>query len=174
MSTDTRDLLLRQFRTASALLHHHLDTLTTEECLWRPSARGLHVHRCAAGHWIADWPDHEGFDLGPPSAAWTSWHIGYWWSTVIDQSFGDGILSRHEIYWPGDGPSTASWISGLEHRWLTALDDLDDAAFASHDLTKWPYRDRPFSDLVGWVTVELTKNAAELGMARFLYAVQSA
>ncbi len=36
--------------------------------------------------------------------------------------------------------------------------------------TRWPYRDRPFGDVIAWVNVELTKNAAEIGYARFLYA----
>jgi hypothetical protein len=31
--------------------------------------------------------------------------------------------------------------------------------------------DRPFGDVIAWVNVELTKNAAEIGYARFLYAV---
>ncbi|HMH81922.1 MAG TPA: hypothetical protein VK531_03565 [Gemmatimonadales bacterium] len=29
---------------------------------------------------------------------------------------------------------------------------------------------RPFGDVIAWVNVELTKNAAEIGYARFLYA----
>ena len=47
-----------------------------------------------------------------------------------------------------------------------------------HDLrsmrrTRWPFRDRPFGDIVAWANVELTKNAAEIGYARFLYAVRT-
>jgi hypothetical protein len=34
-------------------------------------------------------------------------------------------------------------------------------------------QDRPFSDIVGWLNVELMKNAAEIGYARFLYAVRT-
>jgi hypothetical protein len=32
--------------------------------------------------------------------------------------------------------------------------------------------DRPFGDVLAWVNLELTKNAAEIGYARFLYAVR--
>ena len=39
--------------------------------------------------------------------------------------------------------------------------------------TRWLFRDRPFGDVVAWVNVELTKNAAEIGYARFLYAVSA-
>jgi hypothetical protein len=168
MSTYTRDQLLRQFRTASALLHHHLDSLTTDECLWRPAAKGLHVYEAEGGRWIADWPDREDYDLGPPSAAWTTWHIGYWWSMVLDHSFGQRSLTREEVCWPGDAPAAVSWIKGLERQWLEAVGGLDDRQLAAADLTRWPYTRRPFGDVVGWVTVELTKNAAEIGMVRFL------
>ena len=38
--------------------------------------------------------------------------------------------------------------------------------------TRWPFQQRPFGDVLAWVNVELTKNAAEIGYARFLYAVR--
>jgi len=37
---------------------------------------------------------------------------------------------------------------------------------------RWPFQDRPFGDVVAWVNGELTKNAAEIGYARFLHAVE--
>lgn len=62
------------FDIAWALADHHLNGLTDEQCRWRPLAQGLHVH--AQGEiWKADWPEHEGYDFGPPSIAWTTWHI---------------------------------------------------------------------------------------------------
>jgi hypothetical protein len=33
-------------------------------------------------------------------------------------------------------------------------------------------RDRPFAGVVGWANVELMNNAADIGDARFLYAVR--
>jgi hypothetical protein len=58
-----RDTLLRQLDIAWALASYHLDGLTTDECLWRPAARGLHVHHDPDGGWRGDWPEHEGYDL---------------------------------------------------------------------------------------------------------------
>src|SRR5207249_9656107 len=78
------------------LASFHLDGLTTEECLWLPAHKGLHVHQVSDGRWRADWPDHEGYDVGPPSIAWLTWHIGFWWSMAIDHSFGDGSLRSEE------------------------------------------------------------------------------
>ena len=94
--TGARGCLIRQFETAWKLANFHLDGLATEECLWRPAHEGLHVHQDPDGRWRADWPDHEGYDLGPPSIAWLTWH-------------------------------------------------------------------RSFGDVIAWVNVELTKNAAEIG-----------
>jgi hypothetical protein len=54
-----------QFDIAWALTSYHLDGLTTEECLWRPARVGLHVHQDTDGVWRADWPDREGYDIGP-------------------------------------------------------------------------------------------------------------
>ena len=171
-SAATRDVLLRQLDTAWKLASYHLEGLTTDECLWRPAARGLHVHRDADGRWRADWPDHEGYDLGPPSIAWTTWHIGFWWTMVIDHAFGDGLLAREDVTWPGDADGVRAWLGGLHDRWRGHVEHLGAEELRSTMRTRWPYRARPFADVVAWANVELTKNAAEMGYARFLYAVR--
>jgi hypothetical protein len=48
----------------------------------------------------------------------------------------------------------------------------DDSDLRSTQRTRWPFSDRPFGDVVAWVNVELTKSAAEIGYACFLYAVR--
>ena len=171
-SAATRDVLLRQLDTAWKLASYHLEGLTTDECLWRPAARGLHVHPDADGRWRADWPDHEGYDLGPPSIAWTTWHIGFWWTMVIDHAFGDGLLAREDVTWPGDADGVRAWLGGLHDRWRGHVERLGAEELRSTMRTRWPYRARPFADVVAWANVELTKNAAEMGYARFLYAVR--
>jgi hypothetical protein len=60
----------------------------------------------------------------------------------------------------------------LHDEWVAALDKLTDSDLQSTQRTRWPFRDRPFGDVVAWVNVELTKSASELGYARFLYAVR--
>jgi len=166
--------LVRQFQTSWRLAAYHLDGLTTEECLWRPAPRGLHVRRAQNGDWQADWPDHEGYDIGPPSIAWLTWHAGYWWSTVLDRSFGAGTLEREDVRWPGSAAAVRDWLGGLEQRWRAALQGLDDAELRSPVRTRWPFTDRPFGDVVAWLNLELMKNAAEIGYVRFLYAVRPA
>ena len=172
MANESRDCLIRQFDTAWKLARRHLDGLATEECLWRPAARGPHVSPAGDGRWRADWPDRESYDLGPPSIAWLTWHMGFWWSMVLDHSFGDGILAHESVLWPGDADTVREWLGRLEREWRAALVKETDLTLGSATRTRWPFRDRPFGDVVAWVNVELTKNAAEIGYARFLYATR--
>lgn len=150
----------------------HLDGLTTEECLWRPAARGLHVHRGPNDGWLADWPEHEGYELGPPSIAWVTWHIRFWWSMAIDNSFGEGALTRGDVHWPGSADGVRQCLARLHAEWREAVVGLTDEDLGSPTRARWPFRDRPFADVVAWVNLELTKNAAEIGYARFLYAAR--
>jgi len=163
-------VLIRQFETAWKLTRYHLDGLTTDECLWRPADQGLHVHPSSDGCWRADWPDHEGYDLGPPSIAWVTWHICFWWSMVIDHSFDQRTLAREDVTWPGDADAVRHRIGELQERWRSSLRQLDPEELSSEQLTHWPFQHRPYADVLAWVNVELTKNAAEIGYARFLYA----
>ncbi|HEU4404755.1 MAG TPA: DinB family protein [Polyangiaceae bacterium] len=173
MADEARGYLFRQFETAWQLTAYHLEGLTTEECLWRPAREGLHVHATPDGGFRADWPEHEGYDLGPSSIAWLTWHLGFWWSMVFDHSFGEATLVREGVTWPGHADGVRAWLGGLQAQWRAALERLTDDDLRSADRTRWPFRDRPFGDVVAWVNVELTKNAAEIGYARFLYAVRA-
>ena len=174
MANESRDLLLRQFDTASKLLAYHLDGLTTDECLWRPASRGPHVYPDADHTWRADWPDSEAHAIGPPSIAWLTWHITFWWSMAFDHSFADATLSRDSVVWPGDAAGVRQSLGDLDRQWRLRTMELGDDDLRNNDLTRWPFRDRPFGDVVAWVNVELTKNAAEIGYARFLYAARDA
>lgn len=173
MADEARGYLLRQFETAWKLTQYHLEGLSTEECLWRPARAGLHVQQAPDGRWRADWPEHEGYDLGPPSIAWLTWHLGFWWSMVLDHSFGNGALSRESVMWPGDAGGVREWLSRLQGQWQGVLERITDEELNSTQRTRWPMQDRPFGDVIAWANVELTKNAAEIGYARFLYAVRA-
>lgn len=172
MGDDARDFLLRQFETAWKLTRFHLEGLSTEECLWRPDAAGVHVRREANGEWRADWPDHEDYSIGPPSIAWLTWHVGFWWSMVLDHSFGDAKLTREDVTWPGTADAVRDRLGGFATQWRVRLERATPDELRSAERTRWPFTSRPFGDVVAWVNVELTKNAAEIGYARFLYAVR--
>lgn len=167
-----REVLVRQFDIAWKLARYHLDGLSTAECLWRPAEIGLHVHRGTDGRWHGDWPEKEGYDIGPPSIAWITWHIEFWWSMVLDHSFGSGALAREGVAWPGDADAVRNRLGVLQVRWREEIGRLTDADLRSSTNTRWPFRERPFADLVAWVNIELSKNAAEIGYARFLHATR--
>jgi hypothetical protein len=162
--------LSRQFGVAWQLTEYHLESLKTQECLWRPAACGLHVHRQADGSWRADWPEKETYDLGPSSIGWLTWHLGFWWSMALDHNFGDGRLSRDGIPWPGDAEGVRAWVGGLKAQWEAILSRSSDLELASTAQVRWPFQGRPLGDLFAWANTELTKSAAEIGYARFLYA----
>lgn len=63
-------------------------------------------------------------------------------------------------------------IFDLHARWRSAVLALSDEQLLAADRTRWPLQERPFADVVAWVSIELTKNAAEIGYARFLYGVR--
>lgn len=167
---EARGYLLRQLDTAWKLARFHLDGLTTEECLWRPAVRGLHVTQREDGRWCADWPEREGYDIGPPSIAWLTWHMVFWWSMVLDHSFGPGTLERGSVAWPGSADAVRRALDQLHDQWRAAIAKLSDPDLGSPTRARWPFRDRPFGDVVAWANVELVKNASEIGYARFLYA----
>jgi hypothetical protein len=125
------------------------------------------------GGWCGEWPSHEGYDLGPPSIAWLLWHMGFWWSMVLNHSFGDASLSRDAVVCPADADGIRTWIMSLHRQWCSRLAGLETDELFDSARTRWPFRDRPFIDVAAWVNVELTKNAAEIGFARFLYATRS-
>ena len=171
MDDDARALLLRQFDTAWKLAQVHLETLSTEECLWQPAPVGLNVHETPDG-WCGEWPEHERYSLGPPSIAWLTWHIGFWWSMVLDRSFGAGELTRDRVRWPGTADGVRDWLSRLAAEWRARLEATAAEELRSAQRTRWPFTLRPFADVVAWVNTELVKNAAEIGYARFLYAAR--
>jgi hypothetical protein len=170
MANEIRTVLTRQYEIAWTLTNIHLQGLSTKECLWRPAEVGLHVRQGPDGRWSADWPEHEGYDLGPSSIGWLTWHLGFWWSMVLDHCYGGAALSRESVFWPGGAEEVREWVGGLEAEWRRKLEDLTDDDLSSTARTRWPIQDRPFSEVVAWVNIELTKNAAEIGYARFLYA----
>lgn len=145
-----------------------LSGLSPEELFWRPAPTSWSVQQ-ADGGWIADWIEPEPADLPPPTLAWQLWHCCWWLSMVIDHSFGFGRLTREAFTWAGPdagfGAVAVLHDCWHEHCGRLAPEQWDDGA-----LVRWPYSDaRPFALLAGWVSMELTKNVAEMVRARGYY-----
>lgn len=164
-----RNVLQFQFDISWQMLEIHISNLEDEECLWRPAPRGLHVFS-KSGVWQADWPETEAYDIGPSSIAWLTWHITFWWSMVFDYSFGSGSLTREDVHWPGSVKNFKEKIIDYRDQWKNVLSTMSQEELLSSKRTKWPFTDRPFYELAGWLNLELMKNASEIGYCRFLYA----
>lgn len=168
MTSDAAELevLRSQLAVVWRLAGVTLSGLTTEECLWVPSEDAWTVREGPNGRWVADWQEPEPDPVPPTSIAWLQWHVLWWWSTVIDRSFGDGSLRREDVVWPGASESMDA-IGRLHDEWLRHLDGLAAADLSSGEMTRWPYDDgRPFAHVVAWVNIELMKNVAEMAYIR--------
>ncbi len=143
-----------------------LDGLTRDEELWVPSHDSWTVGAGDDGRWVPDWEEPEPSPPPATSIGWIQWHVIWWWSTVIDRSFGNGELQRQDVAWPGPSRSMEA-IDHLRQEWLGHLDGLSEDDLSSGTLTRWPYSDdRPFSLVAGWVNMELMKNVSEMALIR--------
>lgn len=141
-----KENILFQLDMGWQLYLYHTDNLEEEETLWSFSPTSLQVRK-KDNEWIIDWPESEGYEIGPPSIAWTMWHIIYWWSTSLDCNFGDGTLRKEEILWPGSIEKAKNTIKLLHDQWVTKLIDLTEIDYNSKKYSKWPLEDRSFVDI---------------------------
>lgn len=169
--TDTRGLLLTQLEVAWALLDYHLTPLTEEDLHWVPASVHWTVRR-HGGEWRPDFADVEPDPVPVPTAAWLTWHIGWWWGTALSHLRGQQPRPREDVLWPGDADLTRELISGLHQDWRESLSATDALAEPTH--FPWPVEaGHTKADMAAWVNVELTKNASELGQLRLLRAARA-
>ncbi|WP_067811874.1 DinB family protein [Actinomadura kijaniata] len=172
MTTTRTELLLRQLDIAWALFEYHLTDLDDAAFLWEPAPHCWTVRR-AGDRWVADWADAEPDPVPAVTIAWVTWHIGYWWTTTLGHCFGSGAPDREEIAWPGSAAATAGWLRGLKDEWRSRLTGLSDADLDAPASLPWA-TDQSLADVAGWVTVELTKNVAEVGLLHNLHGTRKA
>ncbi|AYW50393.1 DinB family protein [Tetragenococcus halophilus] len=159
-----------QFDISKKLLEYHLDSLSQDEYLWRSPNCGLYIQEID-GIWHANFPEHENYDLGTPSVAWTLWHITFWWEMVFNHSFGDGTLTKEDINVYENVESVKASINSLIERWLEKLGNVTEEELYSKCYSKFPFDNTvEFYKLASWLNLELMKNAAEIGYVRFEYA----
>lgn len=92
---------------------------------------------------------------------------------VLDHSLGNGELTREAVTWPGSVRRRSHRDRSPRGQVASVLEQATPADLQSTERTRWPFRYRPFGDVVAWVNVKLTKNGAEIGYARFLYVVNA-
>jgi hypothetical protein len=170
LENSIKQCLLNQLEISWQLLQYHLNDLTLEECLWQPTSKGIFLSKADDGTWKGNFPESESYETGPPNIAWLTWHIDFWWSMVLNHSFGDGNLKAENIEWKLSVAIIKNRFEELKKEWIEHISNLSDSDVNSGRLSKWPIDGCPFSDIIAWLNLELMKNAAEIGYVRFLYA----
>ncbi|TFV60660.1 DinB family protein [Mycobacterium sp. PS03-16] len=162
-----------QFDLAWALADLHLSALVEDDFLWEPAALVWTVRPDAAGVWRPDWADTEPDPIPVPTIGWVTWHITWWWSVTVAYLENRPPPERTDVTWPG-GAAVVARIRALAREWRALIAGLTAADLALPSAFPWGAETgRTVADTVLWLTVELTKNAAELGQLRMLRAARS-
>lgn len=163
MDTDVVSVARWQFWMTWKLAREaHLPRLTTEMCLWLPHSDSWTVHLGADGRWLPDWSEPEPVDPPPPSIAWLTWHVSWWWSAALAVVRGEQPSPRTAVSWPGTAAATVSNLHDLAAAWTEATANLTPEASEAPTSFPWP-TPRPLIYTVAWVNIELMKNVAEIG-----------
>src|SRR5215475_2058431 len=176
MATALIPVMRTQLHLVWSLLEHGLRGLTDEDCHWSPVAneRTAAVRRDASGAWVADWSGLESEPYPVATIAWLTWHIGWWWTTILAHLAASPVPERVHVVWPGGADAATVWLTDLHSQWLMLLDTLTDDDLAKVAPFPWQSRpDRTVADAVAWVNAELMKNAAEIGQLRILRTAMS-
>lgn len=164
--------ILFQLDIVWQLFLYHCNDLGEQEALWCKLPDGLCIRK-TENKWIADWPETEIYTIGPPSIAWTLWHILYWWNTTLCACDGAAIPSKEAILWPGSVQDAIQQVHDCHNRWVAFVSSLEESEFQSTNRCRWPFEGQSFASLALWLNAELMKNAVEIGTGRFLYAAEA-
>lgn len=157
-----------QFELAWALADLHLTALTHDDFLWEPGPVVWTMHQDASGRWQPDWAESEPDPVPVPTIGWLTWHMMWWWSAASASVAGNPIPAPASIAWPG-GAEAVAQIRVHAARWPAVISTLQPVELARPSAFPWGQRAaRTVEDTVLWLTVELAKNAAEIGQLRLL------
>lgn len=176
MTEPRASLLVWQLDLCWSLFSHHSAGLSDAECLWSPVSGAWTVRPDGAGRWVADWEVPEPSPVPATTIGWLTWHVGFWWTSTYEVCFGSGAApERESVVWPGSAASTLSWLEAMKDAWRSSLLAVSAAELDSTERTAaLPFGDStlPLGKVAAWVNFELTKNVAEIGQTRHLYALR--
>lgn len=113
-----KECLLKQFDISWQLLNYHLKDLSIEECLWQPTEKGFFLIKVDDNNYKGSFPVSESYNIGAPNIAWLTWHIDYWWSMVINHTFGNATLDADMIEWNPSIPDIQRKFYELKNNWV--------------------------------------------------------
>ncbi len=106
--------------------------------------------------------------MAVPTLGWALWHPIWWLQTLLAHSTEQPVPSWEEVEWPGPDRSLPK-LRSLWADWTELVGSLEDSELGAAHLTRFPYADdRPFIHIVGWASMELTKNLGEMCLQRRL------
>ena len=167
MSTEL-ETLKWQYGLTWRLAQVHLPALTDEVCLWEAAAGACSVRKSHDGIWHPDWSDVEPDPVPTVTVGWLTWHLIWWWSSVLAAVRGDAPVIRDEVAWPGSAAEVLRRLNGLHAAWRAVLEGLAACDLDRPTAYPWP-EPRPLRLTIAWVNGELMKNVAEIGYARLLF-----
>jgi hypothetical protein len=161
-----RAVLDRQVQVMFVLASEVLADVTLDECLRQSDPNSWTVTE-RDGHWFGELHE-EPPDPPTPSLGWTMWHPIWWLSTLLAHTRNEDGPDAMSVEWPGPSATLPTMLE-LWSEWTDWVDALDDNDLRSGRLTRFPYDDgRPFVYVLGWASMELTKNLAEICLLRRL------
>jgi hypothetical protein len=161
-----RAVLDRQVLVLLELSDEVLRDVSLTECLHKLHPESWTVHEIN-GHWFGEL-EEEPSNVPVPTLGWTMWHPVWWLETLLAVSRGEDASSVSEVEWPGP-VTTIARIRELWSEWTSFVGGLTDDDLRSSRLTRFPYTDgRPFAYVLGWASMEMTKNLSEMCILRRL------
>ena len=122
--TDSLSVIRWQFSMTWSLADIHLSRLTDAQCRWLPDESSWTVHLQDDGRWLADWTEPEPASPAPPSIAWLTWHMTWWWAGALRAVRGESRIAPTSAVWAGDAEVAAREIRDLAKQWIDLLDHL--------------------------------------------------
>lgn len=157
-----------QLEVSSMLLDYHLAGLTADDLFWAPAQVHWTMHDRESG-WEPDWAETEPDPVPVPTIAWLTWHLQWWWSSTLADVHGRPLPSRTDVGWVPDPDRIRTTLADLRTAWSEVLTEATEAELAAPSGHPWPAdAGRSRSDQFAWVTVEHTKNVAEIGQLLML------
>jgi hypothetical protein len=161
-----RAVLDRQVLVLLELSDAVLRGVSLPECLHQVHPESWTVHEID-GHWFGELED-ELPNVPVPTLGWTMWHPVWWLETLLAVSRGEDAPSVSEVEWPGP-ETTIARLRELWSEWTVFVGGLTDDDLRSGRLTRFPYIDgRPFAYVLGWASMEMSKNLSEMCLLRRL------
>jgi hypothetical protein len=169
------DVLKVQLRHAWVNARWVLEDLDEDEYFWEPTPlcwsvrrRGPGVDGWGRGEFVCEdaWPSPE--PLPVTTIAWRIIHLAAWTDVYRHWTFGDERPTLRDVEVPGNASAGVRWLYEAQDRFISAVDELDDASVFALRPAHWG-ASLPVVHLVTLMLTEHVHHVAEAGALRDLH-----